>query len=496
MGAGKSKASKVTTNSKSSTPNSSNKQQAEVLRIVETPIYQYTHGDFIILMKYLEVPQDLFERFETILNSTNLIFGGLKFKSLHQSIHRNDQTEVSCERKRIIKQCRKLLKEYEEVQVSDDELNIFFDRVIIAKINRDYVRSKNLKETPYSKLETSLNPSHSIIAKQVDWESLSHDHLQLFSDEMLTKKEKKAVEFCAKKLEEAKIVAEVQNWVCEDRFLYENFYLPIRHTPERRSLETPAGMSVKLVISEIGNQINKKIGIAGTLIPATFGIFHVGLIIGQWQLDWYNDSLVSVRNKFITTNAIAVIDLGMLNDSRDIMEAFKSIASICCLFNGTKNYNPLLCNCQHFVSRILKSISMRMEKNAAIQGYLKDIKKGKGRVYHYTKELKDIVSHSPVSKYSAMELIEFDKRSEVNDFCHWLNGLGYFELDAGKQDYRLLKAFDRSFHIAGVELSGTGFVPFFAENEKLAEITLEKPRYNVGDMDITQMIPKRISDIN
>ena len=72
------------------------------------------------------------------------------------------------------------------------------------------------------------------------------------------------------------------------------------------------------------------------------------------------------------------------------------------------------------------------------------------------------------------------------------NELGYFDTDSGKQDYRLLKSFDRSFHIAGIEVTGTGFIAFFAENEKLADITLEKPRYNVRDLDITQMIPKRL----
>ncbi|EFC42209.1 predicted protein [Naegleria gruberi] len=495
----------------------SNKKQDETpsqqLAVDSKPIHLYKHSDFITLMKYLNFEKE--EMFSQAFSKYEL--HGSYFESLFVAILRRNSYSIQRKKDKIIRKTIEM-----GIELTKQDLENFLDHVVIEKINMDIERTKNYKHpTIYSKYD--INGSRVLSAGRVKELEMSKDHLELFEMDRLTEEECQYFDNCCKKLQEPErelknesegmhqaVLNEfrkmIQNMVCKDRFLYETFYLPIRYNTSRVNPQSDAYMPVKLVITEIEERPNRKMGQLGNLFP--FGIFHVSLIVGEWKFDWDVHSVVKVRRAtekvFQSKGCIAVIDLEPLTNVNSIMAAFEDISEICCEFNGSKIYDKFKCNCQHFVSLLLKVIQVGLPKNKSIVRYLKDIKKGKeGRIYHYTSELKQLIKVNNVhhEKYASLSKIKFETRIQLDQFCHWLNGLNYFDSVSGMEDYRLLKAFDRSFHMnrddtLGMwvadeyEENGIKYVSFFAK-DKISEITLDKPTYNVKNLELAQLVPER-----
>ncbi|KAL9651275.1 hypothetical protein ABK040_001228 [Willaertia magna] len=333
---------------------------------------------------------------------------------------------------------------------------------------------------------------------------------------------------------------DAQNSICKDRFKYLNFGLGILKTKDvkkKRTLLAEAYLPVKLIISELpGNefiQTLRKI-YSTVLTTSVYGVFHTSLLIGEWKFDWYDNSLVSVKfggNGVYSNSPIAVIDVGVIYGKESISEAFTKITDVCCNFNALRNYDNTQLNCQHFVNEILNSLSLTKPLEAPFDRYFTDLSKGENkRKYYFTKSLqKKIVENTEIAKddrfahfyklksfkfdsnyfnenntdYKEIS-IDFNSRKEVDIFCFWLDALKYFELPEGKQDFWLLKAFDRSFvfknnnnidHAIGFEVvdfsepTGTKDCAFFASNGKFEDNSIRRFVYNVQDLVIEP--PKR-----
>ena len=62
------------------------------------------------------------------------------------------------------------------------------------------------------------------------------------------------------------------------------------------------------------------------------------------------------------TNLLSLIDMGSFNKTDQIKNALDTIASVCVEWNGTKTYDPVKCNCQHFVTDVLSRLNLWQDK--------------------------------------------------------------------------------------------------------------------------------------
>ncbi|KAL9657313.1 hypothetical protein ABK040_011533 [Willaertia magna] len=344
----------------------------------------------------------------------------------------------------------------------------------------------NEKSSTSSSIQSPSSNSSSVSSstttnneKEENIEQITFDLRKPFPPNLLTDIEKQRVEKMLDKLNDHKewlekqgklleqvgftgdIEVDAQNSVCEDRFNYLNFGIPILKTKnERKSRASAPSMNVKLVLSALDDtlynfKLFRRIA-AGVINTESFlGITHSSLLIGQWRIEWFNTSLVSIRCDdalIFAKNAIGVLDLGNFKTIPEIENAFKEISRISCEYNSNKIYDIKECNCHHFVQEIIKALHLSIPDKGPLKQYFKELKKGENRrIYKYSESLKRLVKEKigfqeKYQQYYNVNEIEFMERKQIDDFCWWLNdSLDYFETEEGKLDFPLLKGFDRSF---------------------------------------------------
>ncbi|KAG2386405.1 hypothetical protein C9374_002851 [Naegleria lovaniensis] len=249
---------------------------------------------------------------------------------------------------------------------------------------------------------------------------------------------------------------EAQNAICKDRFMYRHFgkameNISVKHKDEKK----PSLMTVKVIISDTTSDFRNSIFdlFRSNEKDNLFGTFHTGLLIGPWRFDFYDHSIVRVRGdyrNFRNEYAVSVIDFGSYHKIDQIKNALDTIASVCIEYNGTKTYDAVKCNCQHFVVDVLRRLNLWQEKLpqalTPYERYMEDLRKGIGeRRFYLSKAMLAKKKEFPESKYWDREYVTFNSRKELNEFCHWLDSIKYFESDDASVDIRLLKSFDRSF---------------------------------------------------
>ncbi|EFC41105.1 hypothetical protein NAEGRDRAFT_80841 [Naegleria gruberi] len=495
--------------------------------ITDKPINNCDNNDLINLMREFKYQNSLIEKL--LINNT--MFHGHVFKDLAKAIVTGDRSTIDDEKQYIIARLSKLY------DVDQGSMSSFVDSVVEAKIRKDIENGSGRKNT-FAAMEQRYNPAYQFdsvptTGTQSDIGTNSNNvHLPSddsdfdsrtpFDEEKLNDWEKQGIEHCKKNLSEyyktlnergksfksanltGDLDLDAQNLTCKDRFLYNTFCSRILANPNRRKMEKPPYVAVKLVISELqGNNFIRSV--LSKIVTTEFGILHTGIMIGEWKFDWYNNSLISVRTdkNIESSNSIAVIDLGFLRTKNQIMDAFLKITDICCTFNAKKTYSQLDCNCQHFVSQVLDALSLSRPSGKTFDNYFSDLKKGNtSRKFYYTETLKAFIQNLDYeNEFTKLDTMIFENRKTLDEFCHWLNSIGYFETDAGEGDYKLLKAFDRSFCIAGdaegstivdySSYSGVKDNSFFSKNGDRYETTIHKIEYNVQDLDFTPHIPNR-----
>nr|CAG4716421.1 unnamed protein product [Naegleria fowleri] len=251
---------------------------------------------------------------------------------------------------------------------------------------------------------------------------------------------------------------EAQNAVCKDRFMYRHFgkamdNISVKHKDEKK----PPLMTVKVIISDTTSDFRNSIFdlFRSNDNDNLFGTFHTGLLIGPWRFDFYDHSIVRVRGdyrNFRNEYAVSVIDFGSYHKIDQIKTALDTIASVCIEYNGSKTYDAVKCNCQHFVMDVLRRLNLWQEKLpqalTPYERYMEDLRKGiSERRFYLSKAILAKKKEYPDSKYWDQEYVTFHTRKELNEFCHWLDSMKYFESDdaSASIDIRLLKSFDRSF---------------------------------------------------
>ena len=446
--------------------------------------------------------------------------GGIFFTDLAGAIGKGDGEAIKNERNDL----RKALVEMQiPVGVADAFLRTVIEKKIKSDIehSRSFISAMNTTNTFASKMDANISESNPLRSDS-DYQQMHLDvpYVPSIKFTELTEEETKAVSNFKKKLEsfEAKlkkkgytlhdygydndIELEAQNNVCADRFLFNHF-------GKRQGKGTDIFVSIKLIVSSLGNEENRVSNTIKSQITQLFteyGMTHTSLLIGHWRIEWFDNSIVSIRTEDIGSNAISVVDIATYKtqDKKKVESLFQTIASICCKYNGGMEYSRFTCNCQHFTTELLTALGLTTPLGEPFDRYFRDLKHGSTeRRYYYTSELKKLLEYNKDQSIESwkpfhnMDTIVFNTRGELDNFCRWLDSFGYFSSESGSADFQLLKTFDRSFCISKDEQKQRGLVvvdydnggkekecAFFSKTQTFHDNSIKMIVFKLGDIVI------------
>ncbi|EFC41106.1 predicted protein [Naegleria gruberi] len=495
-----------------SKPASFESSTVDISQVVNKPITECDAEDLLVLLRHYKF-EDKSNKLASVIKEKDM--SGSIFSALVAPILEENQSKIEDERDRL---ASRYATRY---AITESLLSRFIENVVITKIKRD-VSNASSKKINISSIPTTTASLHSETQDPGVTPQTFYNISTAYDQDKLNEWEKRGIEKVKKNLvkyyeflkEKKKkfetcgligdLEVDAQNMVCKDRFMFNTFCAPILSNSSRRVLTSEPYMQVKLIISEIeGNEIYRSI--VSKVVNTEFGLLHTGLLIGEWKFDWYDNSMVSVRKEknIGSGNAIAVIDLGSLIDQNLILSAFFKISDIVCKYNATMEYGQLNCNCQHFVSELLDALSLVTPKSKCFEKYFKNLKKGDmARKFYFSPALIDKIQKAQDSIYKKKKSIKFESRKDLDEFCFFIKDLGHFTTEEGKEDYQLLKSFDRSFVIAGkgrdglvvVDYSVEGFKKenaFFSQSGLHDDTSITNIKYNVKDLDLSKYFLKR-----
>jgi hypothetical protein len=208
-------------------------------------------------------------------------------------------------------------------------------------------------------------------------------------------------------------------------------------------------MKIKLIISEnnVGIRKNAKHIISPILtslkISPKFGMFHSSLMVGPWLLDW-NESGLCVPRMLVSRAAFFTADLMEISE-KCVSEVRDKVADVITRWNGSMNYTMTKKknnegNCQDFIIDLLNALEIKINFEGSLGKFLEKIRlDGKSEM------------EFPVSSKLRSELeipyqsVMFNTHQELDEFVMMLIGSETNFSVLYKDDWELLKSFDRAF---------------------------------------------------
>ncbi|KAG2386486.1 hypothetical protein C9374_002230 [Naegleria lovaniensis] len=179
-----------------------------------------------------------------------------------------------------------------------------------------------------------------------------------------------------------------------------------------------------------------------------YTLFRTGLLIGDWFLEWGENSLVypSISCKYRVSPQCHLIQLMKIEGEKNITRLLRKIAQICVLWNGTQIFNLQTCNHQHFVNDILTFTGLFSNTKQ-----LGSVSKFLDRIEQLGFSDMRLVFNSQFfqKEFPNNEFISFHSHADVDGFYLKVDSMdpNYFHDDMdGKHDKFLLRLFDRSFY--------------------------------------------------
>ena len=211
-------------------------------------------------------------------------------------------------------------------------------------------------------------------------------------------------------------------------------------------------LKVKLVIAEIATSTSKKaqrkaLGpILNTLnLSPKLGLFHSALLVGPWMIEW-NNSAICIPRKCVSNAAIITADLDTLKTTKEVEETVAILAEVISEYNVHHTYSKLASgksncsNCQDFVEDILTRLNIELKFDGPLGNYLKDLK---------DKGTSDLVFAPDSSFRECFDMktksVKFLTHDELDNYVRNLMKLEPEFQKKYKQEYALLKSFDRAF---------------------------------------------------
>eukprot|EP01027_Heterolobosea_sp_BB2_P018448 GEZU01025983.1.p1 GENE.GEZU01025983.1~~GEZU01025983.1.p1 ORF type:complete len:222 (-),score=54.64 GEZU01025983.1:77-742(-) len=179
-------------------------------------------------------------------------------------------------------------------------------------------------------------------------------------------------------------------------------------------------------------------------------MFHTALIIGPWYLEWTDSSLVIPR-RIGSRMAFIAADLHELASRNDFADLADTIADVVVDWNVNYLYKNIslssnhpdkkVGNCQDFVEAMLKALNINFDFNSgALGNFISDIRQ------YGNCEMKFKPSVDFKKRFQIFEKsMTFDSHAELDTFVDDIMSVcPNFLLDF-KDEYTLLKAFDRAY---------------------------------------------------
>jgi hypothetical protein len=178
-------------------------------------------------------------------------------------------------------------------------------------------------------------------------------------------------------------------------------------------------------------------------LSPTFGLFHSALIVGPWYLEWNNSSLCIPR-RCMSGAAVLAADVEAVFRGPQVSVAMDHISDVVCHWNSSIVYSKQKYNCQTFVDELCKALDIKLNFQGALAEFLKHLRYSGVCELSYTPKpevLKQIGRENETN-------VQFKSHRELDDFVNSVRDRmpTYFDLDeAGVDDWKLLKSFDRAF---------------------------------------------------
>ncbi|KAL9648471.1 hypothetical protein ABK040_014091 [Willaertia magna] len=177
-------------------------------------------------------------------------------------------------------------------------------------------------------------------------------------------------------------------------------------------------------------------------------LFRTGLMIGDWFLEWRETSFVCPTlkyNNYAIHHAYNFVQLTKIEGEKSIFRTLRKISQICSVYNGSKYYDNVKCNHQHFVKDVLSSLAIHsFEHLGAITKIMERIeRKGYSEmVLEFSSTVKNL--------FIKQDNHLFKSHIEIDNFYMKMDNLDptYFHESAeGRFDQFLLRLFDRCFYL-------------------------------------------------
>jgi len=211
-------------------------------------------------------------------------------------------------------------------------------------------------------------------------------------------------------------------------------------------------IKVKLIVAEVANtEITKNF--RKLLCPVLskfdvlpeFGMFHSALMIGPWLIEW-NNSALCIPRKCVSKAALLSADIDSISTDKRVEEVVDILADVITEWNVTKKYKDNSknkkeeANCQDFVHEILEKLGIKLDFKGPLGQFLTNLRETGlcDMEFPMDNNFRQCFNIKEKSK-------KFNTHEDLDNFVHYLQKTDMeFELKY-KNEWVLLKSFDRAF---------------------------------------------------
>ncbi|KAG2374179.1 hypothetical protein C9374_011016 [Naegleria lovaniensis] len=254
-------------------------------------------------------------------------------------------------------------------------------------------------------------------------------------------------------------------------------------------------MNIKIIITKLADQESEGEAFRRRLMSAFysshFGQYHLALLIGNTKIEWCDESIVVATNVLNLQSEKIVFQytIHTEKDPNEINRLINVASKVVTTWNREKTYSVLRCNCQHFILDVLKQ--MNIDAAEAVKEHLNRLRWYDQRMIFQKKSFKTLdsnLAHQYFEQYkkerfenssvfanyeqvfmcpiyledelqkvekffkdSSIKHIELVNRLELDCLFYILKTANLVVENENNIDFKLLKAFDRTFCIEKLE---------------------------------------------
>lgn len=222
-------------------------------------------------------------------------------------------------------------------------------------------------------------------------------------------------------------------------------------------VNTPAKRAIRQLVSPFLDQMN--------VLP-DLGLFHSGIIIGPWKLDW-NDSSIVVPKKIIAGAAVMTADLDHIHTLKKLEETVDKIAHVICKWNVQKMYRDsggdkrVYGNCQDFNDDLLHALGLKLDFSGPLKNYMDNLR-SKGKC-----DMEFTIEPNFRETFGIQQRsITFKSHEQLDKFVEGLLAKEPSFETKYKSEWVLLKNFDRALWLKFQKFDTKEYIPHYKDEHR------------------------------